>query len=142
MTPVPFSGGCACGAIRFTVSAAPKYMGNCHCRDCQQGTGSAFFPGVGVKESDFTLEQGDPAWFDRTADRGHDISRGFCRDCGSPVLIRNSASPGFIVIYAGSLDDPSWYAPAINIFVKSAVPWANMDPALPTAEAMPERRKS
>ena len=141
MTPVPFSGGCACGAIRFSASAEPRYMGNCHCRDCQQATGSAFFPGVGVKEADFSLEKGEPAWFERQADRGHPISRGFCRDCGSPVLIKNSASPGFIVIYAGSLDDPSWYKPAINIFTKSAVPWAHMDPDLPTAPEMPERRR-
>lgn len=137
----PFSGGCACGAIRYTATAEPRYMGNCHCRDCQQATGSAFFPGVGVKETDFRIDKGEPAWFDRQADRGHTISRAFCRDCGSPLLIRNAASPGFIVMYAGSLDDPATYKPAVNIFVKSAVPWGHMDPALPTAEAMPERRK-
>jgi hypothetical protein len=33
--PAPFSGGCACGAIRYECSAEPIVMGNCHCRDCQ-----------------------------------------------------------------------------------------------------------
>ena len=52
---VPFSGGCACGAIRYSCAAEPLYMGNCHCRDCQRGTGSAYFAAVIVKQSDFSL---------------------------------------------------------------------------------------
>ncbi len=39
---VPFTGGCLCGTIRYKCSAEPIVMGNCHCRDCQGGTGSAF----------------------------------------------------------------------------------------------------
>lgn len=27
-----FSGGCACGAIRYRSSGPARYMGNCHCR--------------------------------------------------------------------------------------------------------------
>ena len=61
------TGGCACGDIRYTVSGAPLYMGNCHCRDCQRATGSAFFPAVLIKEADFTLESGDPSWFESQA---------------------------------------------------------------------------
>ena len=34
--PASFSGGCACGAIRYECSAAPLMMLNCHCRDCQR----------------------------------------------------------------------------------------------------------
>ncbi|MEQ9120958.1 MAG: GFA family protein [Alphaproteobacteria bacterium] len=135
----PHRGGCACGVIRYSFEGAPRYMGNCHCRDCQQATGSAYFPGVGVKANAFVLERGEPAWFDRMADRGHTVSRAFCRDCGSPVYLRNGATPGFVAIYAGSLDDPSWYRPALDIFTKSAQPWDQMDPALPKAEAMPSK---
>jgi len=59
----PFSGGCACCAIRYTCSAEPRYMGNCHCRDCQRATGSAYFAAVLVKETDFSLTSGEPAWY-------------------------------------------------------------------------------
>ena len=135
--PDSFTGGCACGAIRYRASSRPRYMGNCHCRDCQQATGSAYFPAVLVKEADFSLEKGEPAWFERRADRGHAMRRGFCRDCGSPVFLVNGASEGTMVLYAGSLDDPSWYKPSRDIFVKSAQPWDLMDPQLPKSEGMP-----
>lgn len=40
--PVPFSGGCACGAIRYECSGEPLASLNGHCRDCQRASGSAF----------------------------------------------------------------------------------------------------
>lgn len=29
---MPFTGGCACGAIRYECGAEPLFMGNCHCQ--------------------------------------------------------------------------------------------------------------
>lgn len=42
-----------------------------------------------------------------------------------------------MILFAGSLDDPSWYAPSRDIYVKSAQPWDQMDPNLPKADGMP-----
>lgn len=137
MNGTGFSGGCACGAIRYSVSGAPRYMGNCHCRDCQQATGGAYLPAVGVRDGEFALEKGAPTWFDRTADRGHTVRRAFCPDCGSPMFVKNTINPDFTVIYAGSLNDPSWYTPGLDIFVKSAQPWNPMHPDVPKIDAMP-----
>ena len=135
--PDSFTGGCACGAIRYSSSGPARYMGNCHCRDCQQATGSAYFPAVVVKAIDFKLEKGEPAWFERIADRGHVMRRGFRRDCGPPLFLINGAREGVMVLYAGSLDDPSRYRPSRDIFVKSAQPWDLMHPELPKSEGMP-----
>lgn len=134
--PDSFTGGCACGAIRYRSAGPARYMGNCHCRHCQQATGSAYFPAVVVPNTDFTLEQGTPKWFDRPADAGHTMRRGFCPDCGSPLLLINTARPGVTVIYAGSLDDPSWYAPCRDIFVAAAQPWDMLHPDLPKFDGM------
>jgi len=46
----PFSGGCACGAIRYECAAEPLYMVNCECRDCQRATGSAYCAVVGERQ--------------------------------------------------------------------------------------------
>ena len=138
---VPFTGGCACGAIRYECSGTPRYMGNCHCRDCQQATGSAYFPCVLVKESDFTLLSGEPSWFERPADKGHPMHRGFCSGCGSPLFIVNGANTAGRGIYAGSLDDPSEYRPSREIYVASAQPWSLLHPDVPHDAGMPERRR-
>ena len=128
--PDAFSGGCACGAIRYTCTAAPRFMGNCHCRDCRRATGSAYFPAVVVKEADFALT-GTPAWYETAADRGHMMRRAFCAACGSPVFLINGSRTDVRVLYAGSLDDPSWYQPSRDIYVSSAQPWDLMHAELP-----------
>ena len=37
-----FSGGCACGEIRYRLDSAPMFVHCCHCAPCQSETGSAF----------------------------------------------------------------------------------------------------
>jgi hypothetical protein len=137
MSDKVFSGGCACGAIRYVASGQARYMGNCHCRDCQQATGSAYFPAILVKKSDFTLKCGEPTWFERMSDSGHAMSRGFCSGCGSPLFLKNEVNEGAIVLFAGSLDDPSLYRPSRNIYVNSAQHWDLIDPNLPKSDGMP-----
>jgi len=34
-------------------------------------------------------------------------------------------------VLAGTLDDPSWFQPQMDIFVSDAQPWDQMDPAIP-----------
>ena len=41
---IHFTGGCACGTIRYEWSAEPVLAGNCHCRDCQRATGGTCAP--------------------------------------------------------------------------------------------------
>ena len=37
-----FTGGCICGGVRYQCEADLISAGNCHCRDCQWATGSAY----------------------------------------------------------------------------------------------------
>ena len=36
----PYTGGCACGAVRYKVSAEPAVMVDCQCRQCQRDSGT------------------------------------------------------------------------------------------------------
>ena len=112
-------------------------MGNCHCRDCQRATGSAYFAAVSVPETAFRLTTGTPAAYEKRADSGSTMRRMFCSQCGSPVFLTNSARPNVVVLYAASVDDPSWVRPSRDIYTESAQPWDHMNPALAKFPKMP-----
>ena len=57
-TPIPFTGGCVCGAIHYECTAEPIMMFKCHCRDCQHVTGSGFAPGILLPSGAFRLTRG------------------------------------------------------------------------------------
>jgi hypothetical protein len=103
---------------------------NCHCRDCQHFSGTAYSFGVLVPASGLRFTAGEPKYYASTADSGNAVARGFCTACGSPVAATQGTFPVY-VIYAASLDDPSAIAPTLDIFASSAQPWDHMNPELP-----------
>jgi hypothetical protein len=134
--PIPFTGGCACGAIRYQCTALPLRSVNCHCRHCQHATGSAYYAELLVPKDALILTKGSPRYYDKRADSGTVLRRGFCAECGSPVRILIGAQP-FCSLAATSLDDPSWYEPEMDIYTSRAHPWDAMNPALPKFPEMP-----
>jgi hypothetical protein len=131
--PVPFSGGCLCGAIRYECEAEPIQMFLCHCRNCQQAGGGAYTPAILVPKSALKIT-GEPAYFSSPSLANGLHTRGFCADCGARLFGAVSPDWEFIGVVAGSLDDPSWFQPACHIFVSDAQPWDIIDPALPKHE--------
>lgn len=128
--PTPFSGGCACGAIRYTCTREPILMLNCHCRDCQRSSGGPFASLLAVPKEALQVTKGEAKYHTVTADSGNSISRGFCVTCGSPLFISLSGRPDIMSIRAASLDDPRWFHPTMDIFTSSAQPWDHMNPEL------------
>jgi hypothetical protein len=136
-----FTGGCACGAIRYECTGEPLFSLNCHCRDCQRETGSAYAPILGVLRATFTITQGSPQYFELVADSGHRTKRAFCTKCGARLFGEPGVAPDVVTIRVGSLDDPSGFQPGINIYTASAQPWDYMSPDLPTAAKDPQMQK-
>ncbi|MFT4562675.1 MAG: hypothetical protein ACI9BW_002422 [Gammaproteobacteria bacterium] len=132
-----YAGGCACGAIRYECSADPVMSVNCHCRDCQRATGSAYSTDMVIPIAAWKLLAGEPKFYDVKADSGNTVSRGFCNRCGSPLCVKESAAPDIIVITASSLDDPSPYQPTGDLWTSSAQPWDHMNPDLEKFETQP-----
>ena len=115
-------GGCACGAIRYDVSAEPTFMLNCHCRDCQRASGSGFAAIVVVPKSAVTIE-GQPRFHAVVGESGAKVERGFCPTCGSPLVIRLERIPDILGLQAASLENPALHRPAVDCFIESAQPW-------------------
>lgn len=130
LIPLPITGGCLCGAVRYSVSAPPIAVRQCWCRDCQywasgSATVNAVFE-VGKVAMTDTL-----ATFVSTADSGNTMRRGFCPACGTPVTSASDARPEYVVLRVGTMDQPSLVPPAMTIWTDSAPAWAHHDPGLP-----------
>ena len=121
----PIRGGCACGGIRYECSQKPLVTLNCHCRDCQRSSGTAFSTVIAVPAAGVKLIVGTPKYH-AVAIEGVQIERGFCPECGTPLFGRNRDALELLVIKIGSLDDPSQFKPQVDIWTKSAQPWTLM----------------
>jgi hypothetical protein len=98
------TGGCQCGAARYRCSGLGK-ASICHCRMCQKAFGNYFAPLVEVEALEWT--RGTRALFHSS----NLSSRGFCRDCGTPLTLETR---GAFEVAVGSLDDPSRVEIAYN----------------------------
>lgn len=133
-----YTGGCACGAIRYEIKAEPLVMLDCQCRQCQHesGTGHAShlnFPREAVEVT------GEPSRWTMVGDGGTVKSRAFCPTCGSPVYMTFEAMPEYFVVRAASLDDPSRYRPQMVTWTAAGHAWDKIAPGLATFEKMPPR---
>jgi hypothetical protein len=136
---VPFTGGCMCSAIRYECSAAPIWMGNCHCRDCQRATGTAFAAALLVPRSAVMIT-GEVKYYEVIGESGGLVGRGFCPICGSRLLSQ-PPNPDLMGIMAGSLDEPRLFQPGMDCYVASAQPWDYLNPALPKFAQLPRPSK-
>lgn len=123
--PKPISGRCLCGGVSYTVDADPVVQAVCHCADCQRQTGGPFSVIVGVPRAALTVEGDTLSSFATVGeDHGLETERNFCSACGAPVFSISGAMPEVAFLKAGSLDDRSWLAPAVEVWTSSAQPWS------------------
>jgi hypothetical protein len=80
---------------------------------------------------------GESTYYDVKAESSNLVSRGFCSVCGSPVFIQAELVPSLQGVWASSLDDPSQFQPAVQVWVGSAQPWDYLHPTLPKTEKAP-----
>jgi hypothetical protein len=135
--PAPFSGGCHCGAVRYTCDAEPLRVVHCFCTDCQKLTGTQMSTNVIVPDAAFRTVKGEPARYDTTGDSGNKVHRFFCRTCGGSLWSKPELIAGVTIIKAGSMDDSSWLEPAACIYLDSAPGWSVVPEALAGFPKMP-----
>ena len=128
-------GGCLCGQVRYT-SAEESGGGHCHCIDCRKTSGTGHGSHMIVPEAAFTVT-GELRFFDKPADSGNMVSRGFCPTCGSAIYSTNSGMHGLVFVRASSLDEPEMFQPMMVVYTDRAASWDKMDEGLPSFAAMP-----
>jgi hypothetical protein len=126
------TGGCLCRAIQYEYVGDVGPANYCHCADCRRVTGSALNIGVRLEAASFRIVRGATKGFAKKGESGHELTRHFCPDCGSPLYTSSPKHPDFIYIKAGSLDDPLLVKPTHQNWMASAVPWRRITDDLPS----------
>jgi hypothetical protein len=130
-------GGCACGAVRFKVTAPFMGVGVCHCTDCQKGSGGGpNYVALAPKDA-FVVTKGEAKVYSCRGDSGADIGRAFCADCGSPLWSVPGGATPFVPVKLGALDDNSDLTPSLHLYTASAPPWHLMHDGLPAFPKSP-----
>ncbi|WP_375159692.1 GFA family protein [Bradyrhizobium sp. RDT46] len=132
----PYTGGCACGAIRYSILGEPLFSNHCQCRDCQRESGSGHGSYATFARTGVTLT-GEARHWDMVADSGNVKRRGFCPQCGVAVYMTFAAQPGVFTIRAGSLDEPARYKPQVVTFAARGHGWDCLDSDLTKFAGMP-----
>lgn len=128
-------GGCVCGKVRYRATGNPLWGSFCHCRECQRFSGAGHLPVMGVDGAGFSV-QGEPRRFTLAGGSGKPATRWFCGDCGSLLYGETEAIAGLIIVYVGSLDDPSIFKPQARLNIKHRHAWDAVDD-LPAFHGMP-----
>lgn len=132
-----YTGGCACGAIRYETSSDPIGENHCQCRDCQKRSGTGhgsylIFP----RNADMTI-MGEAKNWRVTGDSGNEKLHAFCPDCGTPVYITFAAMPDLIAVHAASLDDPGQFNPQMVTYSIRGQAWDTIESSLKRFQRMP-----
>jgi hypothetical protein len=116
------TGGCLCGAVRYTISGEPLAMVVCHCTHCQRQSGAMFSTNLVASEGQYQ-QSGETSVFPDRGDSGGAVLRHFCGACGSPILSRAETVPGMVLLKVGTLDDISGLTPTLEVWADHAAAW-------------------
>ena len=131
------AGGCACGAVRYKLNAAPLIVHACHCRDCQRITGGAFVINMWIEARFVEADTAPLKSFKLNGGSGklHEVF--FCGVCGVFVWSRYRIAPGdCLFVRAGTLDHPEKVEPDVHIFTRTKLPWLELPEGAVTFESI------
>ena len=103
-------GGCLCGALRYATASNPLRVTYCHCRFCQQATGSAYMVEPIFEKTKLEIASGTPATYTLASKgSGKRVTINFCATCGTKLFLAFERFPDIYGVYAGTFDDPNWF---------------------------------
>ncbi|KAF2657462.1 S-adenosyl-L-methionine-dependent methyltransferase [Lophiostoma macrostomum CBS 122681] len=99
-----FTGACRCGNIKFSSTARPSDFTFCHCRSCQQLSGSAFLGFASVPRDALKFSASSTRQSIRLSDVAE---RTFCSGCGAPLTMAYTFEPDIIWIVVSLIEPGS-----------------------------------
>jgi len=120
------TGGCLCGAVRYEATGALRDVVVCHCRMCRKAHGHIGAYTASARDSLRLVEARGLKWYRSSAQ----ARRGFCSECGA-TLFWDGDGRDTMSIAAGTLDEPTGLATALQIHVASAGDYYAVDASTP-----------
>jgi hypothetical protein len=124
--PQTRGGGCTCGQVRYQVTCEPMIVHCCHCRGCQQNSGSSSALNALFETDLVDLISGEieEIMVPTPSGTGQTITR--CAKC--KVAVWSNYNMGGLrehirFIRVGTLDNPDEYPPDVHIYTCSKQPW-------------------
>ena len=132
------TGSCLCGDTKYSVDGSVVGEFICHCSDCKKQTASAFSVVAGFPADTFKwLNKDHVKQYVTHGDSGGDVKRFFCGKCGSPLFSDADVTPGVFWVKIGTLDDPSWVEPGIEVYAKDKIKCGESGLNLESHEILP-----
>lgn len=128
-------GGCGCGAVRYRIDGDPIFVNNCHCRQCQQQTGSTSVVNAFFDMGEIALTSGTVTEHVVKGGSGNDHIIVRCAACGV-ALWSHYARMGRLGagVRVGTLDDHADIRPDAAIYLAEKMPWVTPPTGIPGFE--------
>jgi hypothetical protein len=115
---LPSNGQCRCGEVQIRITGQPILTMACHCKGCQRMSASAFSLSAAIPTKGFEVTRGEPVLGGL---RNPELQHFFCPQCMTWMFTR--FLPEFVNVRATMLEDVSWFAPFMETWTKTKMPW-------------------
>ena len=123
------TGGCLCGAIRFTVALPTLFCGHCHCGMCRRNHGAAYVTWFAVVRFKLSIDTGRDQ-LTRYESSSHG-SRSFCSRCGSSLFCEFTRHPDIVDIPLANMDAAIDRIPESHFYFDDRASWTIVRDDLP-----------
>jgi len=124
-----WTGGCLCGACRYSIDGAVEDVAHCHCGMCRRASGGIVTTWLTVARPAFRWLTDAAAAYRSSAG----ARRLFCPTCGAQLVFDQDAA-AYVDVTVATLDRPQDMPATRHIWCESRLPWLHLDQDLP-AEA-------
>ncbi len=101
MADYPMQGGCACGAVRFTLLGPPISIQHCHCENCRKISGEFTSTGAVISRRFLLIEGAENLGGYRTSPS---FERQFCRTCSCYLFAYEDSEPDLMYFAPATID--------------------------------------
>ena len=120
-----YTGKCLCGEVTYTADGPPVVVAQCHCEECRRLSGTGHTVGAMFVSSAVSMN-GTLKEFSYLSEKGSEVTKVFCANCGSPIYGKNTRIPEHLTLSLGTMDDASGLDVEVVLFERDKPHWVRL----------------